>query len=147
MADTLKSHVFVGIKRPYTLRKLGMAGASMAAYTKVRIQGERGTTIGSPTFIFTNAFEANPSDSQARFNILIGYKTTGLPMAVGSVKSYRMKKVESLSFDFSGQKKELFQKVFRLMHEHKDLLTGEVRVMAKSSTLYTIAATVHLIKK
>ncbi len=146
-ADSLEKHIFNGIERPYTLRKLGMGGASMAAYTKARIQGERGTTYGDPIFIFKNAFQADPKIKSSKFDILIGYKTTGLPLAVNVVKTYRIPAAEAISFEFSGMKKELFQKVFKLMMDHKDLLTGEVRVEAKSSSLYTIKAKVHLIKK
>ena len=146
-ADTLEKHIFNGIERPYTLRELGMGGASMAAYTKVRIQGERGTTYGDPTFIFKNAFQSDPKIKSSKFDIIIGFKTKGLPLAVNIVKTYRIPAVEAITFEFSGMKKELFQKVFKLMTEHKELLTGEVRVEAIRSSFYTIKAKVHLIKK
>ena len=92
-------------------------------------------------------FKQTQKIKSSKFDILIGYKTTGLPLAVNVVKTYRFAAAEAISFEFNGMKKELFQKVFKLMTEHKDLLTGEVRVEAQSSSLYTIKAKVHLIKK
>lgn len=146
-ADIIDRHVFVGVKRKLKLRKIGGSGAAYAFYANLRITNHGGNPVGRPHIIFPNVYEANPQDPNSRFNVMIGYRTRGLPVATGSIRSFRLPRVETESFDFSGMKKDLFGMVFKIMNQNRANKTGEVRVEVYSSTLYTIKCRVHMINK
>ncbi len=149
-ASTIETRRYdlVGYKRNLTLYKLGANMTGMAVYISGRIERSGGKRENEPVIVFKNIFQP---DENGRYKVLIGFPTSGLPVATGSIKTFKMKPQKAIEYDYSGSKKGLFKEVFAFFNNYPTTnerkLTGEVHITVDpyNTSLYDITCKVEYI--
>ncbi len=119
----------VGQNRNLDLYAIGAHLTGRLGYIRMRITFQRGTLLRmeNPILIFNNILETKDD----RYNVTLGWPTLGMPMAVNTIRTFRVSQKEHIAVDYTGTKKGLFEEVFKFINTYptdaEKKLTGEVR--------------------
>lgn len=138
----------VGKKRNFSLFSLGAHMVGRLAHINGRITRSGGDPATKPAIIFNNVYRPIAPKT---YNVTIGYPTKGLPVATGSIRTFRVKRKLALIESYSGSKRQLFEKVFAFVNkeENKNRFSGEVRFIVDPyrTNLYDIECDIQYILK
>ena len=139
----------VGQNRNLDLYAIGAHLTGRLGYIRTRIQFQRGTLLRmeNPILIFNNIFETK----EDRYNVTLGWPTLGMPMAVNTIRTFKITQKENITVEYKGSKRGLFEEVFNFINTYPvdsdKQLTGEVRFIINHfrTDLRNITATVQYI--